>query len=209
MYSPRVPQDLTEVAADAFCGELRNVSVHGATLAGSRGPLLLDGASITRADLSGTRYLRSSVGDAVFSQCNLANARWTEAALTRVTFLDCQMTGFDVNASALLDIQFLSSKLSLSNFRFLSRARVLFEDCEMDGTDFTGVDLRRCIFRRCILDGSLFNEAKAAGLDLRGSSIGAVQGIGGLRGAVIDHLQLLDLAEALASNAGLVVSDET
>jgi hypothetical protein len=209
VYSPRVPEELIEVAADAFIGELRSVSVHGATLARSRGSILLDGARITRTDLNETRYVRASLGDAIFSQCNLANARWTEAVLTRVTFQDCQMTGFDVNASALLDIRFLGSKLSLSNFRFLSRARILFADCEMDGTDFTGVDLRRCIFNRCVLDGSLFHEAKAEGLDLRGSSIAAVQGISGLRGAVIDHLQLMDLAETLASNAGLIVSDET
>jgi uncharacterized protein YjbI with pentapeptide repeats len=209
VFSPRVPEELTVVDAAAFFGEVRNISLHGATLARAAGPLLVDGARVTRTDLSQSRFVRASMGDVIFFDCNLANARWSEAALTRVTFEECQMTGFDVNSSALLDIQFLRCKLSLSSFRFLSNARVQFAHCEMDGTDFQGVDLRRCFFDRCILTGSLFHEAKAHGLDLRGSSIAAVQGIGGLRGAVIDQLQLLDLAQALASNAGLVVSEKT
>jgi uncharacterized protein YjbI with pentapeptide repeats len=119
------------------------------------------------------------------------------------------MTGFDVNSAALLDVQFLACKLSLSSFRFLSKAKVHFADCEMDGTDFQGVDLRGCRFERCILTGSLFHEAKSQGLDLRGSAITGLQGLGGLRGAVIDHLQLLDIADTLASHAGLTVSERS
>jgi uncharacterized protein YjbI with pentapeptide repeats len=195
------------VDADAFFGELRSISLQDATLARSAGYLLVDGARISRTDLSESQFVRASIGDVVFSDCNFANGRWSEAALTRVSFEECQMTGFDVNSASLLDIQFLRCKLSLSSFRYLSHAKVLFADCEMDGTDFQGVDLRQCFFDRCILTGSLFNEAKAHGLDLRGSSIADVQGIGGLGGAVIDQLQLLDLAQALASNAGLVVRE--
>lgn len=208
VFPPRLPEELTAVDVDAFFGELRSISLQGATLARSAGPLLIDGARISRTDLSESRFIRASLGDVVFSDCNLANARWSEAALTRVSFEECQMTGFDVNSSALLEVQFLRCKLSLSSFRYLSNARALFVDCEMDGTDFQGVDLRQCLFERCILTGSLFNEAKAHGLDLRGSSVADLQGIGGLRGALIDQLQLLDLAEALASNAGLVVREK-
>lgn len=189
-------------------GEVRSVSLHGATLASSVGPLMVDGARITRTDLSESRYARASLGDVTFSDCSLANARWSEASLTRVTFQDCQMMGFDVNSSGLLDVQFVRCKLSLSSFRFLTKAKVLFADCEMDGADFHGVDLRGCQFDRCTLTGALFHEAKTEGVDLRDSSIMAAHGIGGLRGALIDHLQLLDLSEALASYVGLVVEEK-
>jgi uncharacterized protein YjbI with pentapeptide repeats len=204
-----VPEELTTISADEFLGDLQSISLLGATLPGTSGPLALEGARITRADLSGSRLVRPSLVDVLLTGCNLANARWGGGALTRVTFQECQMTGFDVNSAALIDVQFLACKLSLSSFRFLSKAKVRFADCEMDGTDFQGVDLRGCRFERCILTGSLFHEAKAQGLDLRGSSITGLQGLGGLGGAVIDHLQLLDIADTLASHAGLTVSERS
>jgi uncharacterized protein YjbI with pentapeptide repeats len=204
---PRVPEALTAVGANQFLGELSCISLQGATLTRSAGPLLIDGARITATDLSESRFVRPSVGDAIFDDCNLANAHWSESALTRVAFRECQMTGFDGNASALIDVQFWRCKLSLSSFRFLTSAKVQFTDCEMDGTDFHGVDLRRCRFDRCVLTGSLFHEANADTVDLRGSSIAAVQGVDGLRGAIIDRLQLLDLAEPLGAHAGLLVRE--
>lgn len=191
--------------AEHFRGELSSISLQGATLTRSARPLLIDGARITATDLSESRFVRPSWGDVIFDDCNLANAHWSESALTRVVFRECQMTGFDANSSTLIDVQFLRCKLSLSSFRFLANAKVQFTDCEMDGTDFHGVDLRRCRFDRCILTGSLFHGARADAVDLRGSSIAAVQGIDGLRGAIIDQLQLLDIAESLASHAGLLV----
>ncbi|HVC22252.1 MAG TPA: pentapeptide repeat-containing protein [Candidatus Dormibacteraeota bacterium] len=205
VYSPRVPEDLVTVEAAEFLGELRGVSLLGATLAETAGPLLVDGGRLTRTDLSATRFLRPSLGDLVFSNCNLANLHWGSAAMTRTTFQECQMTGFDVNSSTLVDVQFQGCKLSLSSFRFLAKAKVRFVDCEMDGTDFHGVDLRACRFENCILTGSLFHGAKSEGVDLRGSSLTGLQGIDGLRGAVIDQIQLLDLADSLASHAGLTV----
>lgn len=87
-----------------------------------------------------------------------------------MTLQECQTTGFDVYASALLEIQFLSRKLSLSGFRLLSHSTVLVVNCELNGTDFHGVDLRACRFDRCTMAGSLFHEATADGVDLRGSS---------------------------------------
>jgi len=87
----------------------------------------------------------------------------------------------------------------------LAKAKVRFTNCEMDDTVCHGVDRRRCLFNRCLLTGSLFHEAKADRVDLSGSAIAAIQRIGGLPGVVIDQVQLLDLAEALASSAGLEV----
>ena len=196
---------MTTLVAAEFLGELSSISVVGATLEEAVGPLVIDGGRITRTDLNRSRFLRPSLSDLVFLDCNLANLRWGGAAMTRTIFQECQMTGFDVNSSSLLDIQFLGCKLSLSSFRFLAKAKVRFVGCEMDGADFHAVDLRDCRFERCILTDSLFHEAKAAGVDLRGSSLTGLQGIDGLRGAVIDQIQLLDLAESLASHAGLTV----
>ncbi|MGA9920687.1 MAG: pentapeptide repeat-containing protein [Candidatus Dormiibacterota bacterium] len=206
-FSPRVPEALRVVDANQFEGQLSSISLQGATITRSAGPLLIDGARITATDLSESRFVRPSVGDAIFDDCNLANAHWSESALTRVAFRECQMTGFDANASALIDVHFWRCKLSLSSFRFLVSAKVQFTDCEMDGTDFHGVDLRRCRFDRCILTGSLFHGANADCLDLRSSALAAVQGIDGLRGALIDQLQLLELAESLAAHAGLLVRE--
>ncbi len=204
---PRLSADLAVVAPEEVGRELKNISLSGARLAGRGGPLLVDGARITRCDLSESRFVRPSVGDAVLFDCNLANARWSEASVTRVSFENCQLTGLDVNSSVLTDVSFLRCKLSLSSFRYLARAKIRFADCELDGADFQGVDLRPATFARCVLTGALFHQARADGLDLRGSSITAVQGIDGLRGAVIDHLQLLDIVEGLAAHAGLLVRD--
>ncbi|HUY57299.1 MAG TPA: pentapeptide repeat-containing protein [Candidatus Micrarchaeaceae archaeon] len=208
VFSPRVPEELTVVVAEGFHGELRSIAVTDATVTLPPADLLVEGARITRSNLGESRTVRPSLGDVVFSDCNLANSRWSEARLSRVRFRQCQMTGFDANASTLLDVEFRSCKLSLSSFRFLAKAKILFAHCEMDGTDFQGCDLRHCRFDHCVLTGSLFDQAQTAGVDLRGSTIAAVQGVSGLRGAVIDQLQLLDLTTALASHVGLVVRDE-
>ncbi|MGC1185370.1 MAG: pentapeptide repeat-containing protein [Candidatus Dormiibacterota bacterium] len=205
VYPPRVPDDVVTLRGEEFSGELRGVSLVGATLAETVGPLVVDGGRVTRTDLTASRFLRPSLCDLVLLDCNLANLRWGGAAMTRTTYQECQMTGFDVNSSTLVDVQFLGCRLSLASFRFLAQAKVRFVDCEMDGADFQGVDLRACHFENCILTGSLFHQAKSEGVDLRGSSLTGLQGIDGLRGAVIDQLQLLDLADSLASQAGLTV----
>ncbi|MGH7642521.1 MAG: pentapeptide repeat-containing protein [Candidatus Dormibacteria bacterium] len=207
IFGPRIPDDLAIVSREAFSGELRSAAAVDSALNPTDGHLLVDGARFTRCDFGESRISRVAIGDAALVGCNLANTHWGRAAMTRVEFQDCQMTGFDVNGATLLDVQFCRCKLSLSSFRFLTKAKVLFADCEMDGTDFQGVDLRRCRFHSCRLTGSLFHEACTDGVDLRGSTLDGLQGLGGLRGAVIDRLQQLDLTDALASYAGLVVRD--
>jgi len=68
-------------------------------------------------------------------------------------------------------------------------------------------DLSDARFVACdFTDAELFNVDLAGG-DLRDNELGGLRGVGCLRGATVDALQLLALGPALAAHVGLVVEE--
>lgn len=80
----------------------------------------------------------------------------------------------------------------------------MFDGCSLRAAVITG-DLSGVVFTDCDLTATEFTATRAQGCDLRGSRLGAARGLLSLRGAKISADQAVDIADALAAEAGLVV----
>jgi uncharacterized protein YjbI with pentapeptide repeats len=80
----------------------------------------------------------------------------------------------------------------------------VFDGCSFREAVISG-DLSGVVFSDCDLTGTEFAASRAQGCDLRGSRLGAARGLLSLRGAKISADQAVDVADALAAEAGLVV----
>jgi uncharacterized protein YjbI with pentapeptide repeats len=78
---------------------------------------------------------------------------------------------------------------------------ILFHDCKLDYANLR---------EGCDLPGTDFGRAEMTTVDLRGSDLSRLGGdLAGLRGAIVDSSQLIDLAPRLAAAAGLEVEDRS
>jgi uncharacterized protein YjbI with pentapeptide repeats len=174
---------VTELAAG---GRYTDLEVRGDDLAGTR----LEGASFTHCTFEG---IEADV------------ARWRGLSARATVFRDSRMTGVQLNEATLRDVLFADTRLDMANFRLAKLERVTFRDCSLAEADFGDATLDSVRFERCRLRGATFRDASCRSADLRGCSLEDIDGAGGLAGAKIDPIQLMELAPALARHIGLVV----
>ena len=67
--------------------------------------------------------------------------------------------------------------------------------------------MKATVFSRCQLVETDFSKATMSLVDLRGSELRPAGSILGLRGAIIDPLQLMELSRTLAQQLGITVED--
>jgi uncharacterized protein YjbI with pentapeptide repeats len=158
---------------------------------------------ITGADLSASTFL-----DARLESCELSNAVFHEGEFRRVELYECGATGLAAGDATFSNVLFESCLLRLANFRLSKFDSVIFLKCDLRGADFMGAQLTNVAFQDCELGEASFERCVCVNVDLRTSQIEALAGAHGLSGAIIDSLQLLDLAPKLASALGLLVRDE-
>jgi uncharacterized protein YjbI with pentapeptide repeats len=163
----------------------------------------LDGVSMT-----GSRLRSLTLLDAVFKDVDASNADWTGARLKRVVFDGCRMTGFGGFEVEAEDVLFRNCQLHLASFRRARMRRVMFESCLLDEADFAGVSLSDSRFAGSQVRRADFNEARLVRVDFRGSALEEPRGdVRGLRGAIIDPVQLVGLAATIADGLGIVVEE--
>lgn len=104
-------------------------------------------------------------------------------------------------------MSFKACKLDYANFRHSEIERVSFEDCVLTGADFQGASIKATVFSRCQLVEADFSKADMSLVDLRGSELRPAGSVLGLRGAIIDPLQLMELSRMLAQELGITVED--
>jgi uncharacterized protein YjbI with pentapeptide repeats len=163
---------------------------------------------IAGADLSGSRLEGAGFLSCEFRSVEADVARWRGVNARLTTFRDSRMTGIQLNECELRECLFVDTRLDMANFRLARLERVTFRDCSLVEADFADADLDTVRFERCRLNGAGFRDARCRATDLRGSSLEDVDGAGGLSGATIDAVQLMELAPALARHLGLRVADD-
>jgi uncharacterized protein YjbI with pentapeptide repeats len=104
------------------------------------------------------------------------------------------------------EVTFKGCRLDYANFRHSTIEQVSFEDCRLDEADFQGASIDATRFCGCQLTQADFSKAKLSLVDLRGSELGLAGSVL-LAGAIIDRLQLIDLAPVLAQELGITVED--
>jgi uncharacterized protein YjbI with pentapeptide repeats len=156
-------------------------------------------------DLSGTRLEGAAFLSCEFRSVEADVARWRGVSARLTTFRGSRMTGVQLNECQLRETLFVETRLDMANFRMAKLERVTFRDCSLNEADFADAELDTVRFESCRLNGASFRGARCRATDLRGSSLEDLDGAGGLAGATIDAVQLMELAPALARHIGLRV----
>ena len=95
----------------------------------------------------------------------------------------------------------------LARLSYLGRPHALLEGCDLRGALLMESGLTDLRFAACDLTGVELVNVDLAGSDLRDNELSGLKGVGCLRGATIDPLQLLTLGPALAAHVGLVIAE--
>lgn len=162
----------------------------------------LDGTDLERRGLRGLRMVDVEAEGIV-----AANGDWGGALLRRVCFRGARLTGLNLGEAKLEDARFVDCKLDYANFRHATIDHVSFEGCVLSDADFQGAEIYATAFPGSRLQGTDFTKAELAHVDLRGAELAPGGSLLGLRGAIVDSLQLIDLAPQLAAELGIAVED--
>ncbi|MGN2639152.1 pentapeptide repeat-containing protein [Nocardia takedensis] len=159
--------------------------------------------TMTGGSLRHTRFADVWVRDTRWIGTDLADGSWQDAEL-----IAAALSGVDAGGAVLRRVRFEGCKLDSVNLRRAKLREVSFIDCVLRDTDFGGATLSTVSFPGTRLEGLLVDNARLSAVDLReAAAIDIASGIPALRGARITPLQLMDLAPALAREAGILVGD--
>jgi uncharacterized protein YjbI with pentapeptide repeats len=152
---------------------------------------------------------RVSARSLQFTECNIGMLRWHEGKISKVWFNDCKLLGARFDQVVLEHVAFTNCKLDYSTFsQVRASGPVMFDRCSLREVDFEGCNLTRALFDECDLFLANFGSGRYAKCDLRGSDLSTVKGVNNLKSAIIDRGQLLQLAEAMASEPDLTFGDD-
>jgi uncharacterized protein YjbI with pentapeptide repeats len=162
--------------------EWRDVVLDDTDLTGSR----LRGVLIERAHAATFRARRS-----VWRDVRLDTARLGSAEMWESDWAAVEIRG---------------GKLDYLNLRSAKLVDVTFGGCVIGDLDLEGCTVERMRFTDCSIRRLSVRQARLSGVDLRGAEFSALEGIEGLRGALVSQAQLLDMAPLLAEQAGIEVA---
>ena len=145
--------------------------------------------------------------DTRFVGCDFSGAVLPGAVLTRVTFTDCRLTGAIFGGAGINDVRFTGCRAADMSFRMAKAKYLLAENCLLRAADFYEATLEFTRLVNCDLSEANFRDARLSGVKLHGSTLNDLTGALSLRGAEIDTQQLLVLAPALCSAAGINVTE--
>ena len=162
---------------------------------------------LTDVDLGESKLRAVEFVDVVAERIDAANGDWGGAQLRRTLFSDARLTGLSFAEARIQEVSFKACKLDYANFRHSEIERVSFEDCVLTGADFQGAEHQGHDFlplsargNRLLQSNHVARRPAGIGLRLAGSVLG-------LRGAIIDPLQLMELSRTLAQELGITVED--
>ncbi len=167
----------------------------------------LEGVELRDASLEGVRLRGVRLVDVAAEDLAAANGDWGEGLLRRVVLRGSRMTGLNLGAAKIEEARFAGCKLDYANFRHCTIEHATFEDCVLTGADFQGAEIYATRFSGCQLAQADFTKAELSHVDLRGSELAPAGSVLGLRGAIVDSLQLIDLSPVIAHELGIVVED--
>lgn len=204
---PALFHDLPHAGADALAdgAELEGVRIGGEQVELNATRLSLDTVRCDALHVAGAHLPRLSALHTWWEDCDLSNCECSGAAIRHAVLRRVRLTGVELAESALRDVLVEDCKIDLANLRFAKLERVTFRRCLLNEADFSGSEQRAVRYEECDLRAAQFSQAKLHDVDLRGSKLEGLSGLGDMRGARISNEQLLELAPAMAAQLGLRV----
>lgn len=188
--------------------ELERVRIAAAEVRGAEaGAGRIEQAQLEDVDLDESKLRGLALIDVIAERLGAANGVWGGATLRRVSLQGSRLTGIDLGEAHLEDVHLKACKLDYANFRNGAVENVTFEDCVLRGADFQGARLRGVRFSGCQLIETDFSRAQLERVDFRGSELALAGSFLGLRGAIVDSLQLMEMSRPIAHELGITVDD--
>jgi uncharacterized protein YjbI with pentapeptide repeats len=160
---------------------------------------------LLRCCIDGLSMRRARIVESLLADVHGASVDFTDS-----TWRDCRMSGGRLGALALAgatwaSIRVRGSKLGFVNLAGARLEDVVFEECEIGGLDARAAQMRSVAFVDCTIDELNVAGATLLKVDLSGARLRSLVGVESLRGAIVSHEQLLDLAPLLAAELGIEV----
>lgn len=212
LEAPRVdepdPQDLTEIAAEELgsreshdarhvaSADLSEYDLEGSTFS----ECLLEGLTLGSTRLRGSRFIESVVTDSFAPELSAARTTWRTVRIDRPRWGSAEL--FD---ASLESVRISGGKIDFLNLRGSVLTDVVIEGCSIGELDLGQVRATRVALVDCRIGTLDVSGATLASVDLRSSTFDRIDGLDGLRGAIIDDSQLSLLAELFAAQLGVIV----
>jgi uncharacterized protein YjbI with pentapeptide repeats len=160
---------------------------------------------LERCCLDGLRMRRARLVESLLEEVHAASVDLSDS-----TWRDSHLSGVRLGAVTLIGatwsgIRVRHSKLGFVNLAGARLEDVVFEKCVVEALDARSAQLRSVTFVDCAMDEINLAEATLSKVDLSGARLRSLIGVESLRGAIVSHQQLLDLAPVLAEQLGLEV----
>jgi uncharacterized protein YjbI with pentapeptide repeats len=187
-------------------GDYDSLDFEGTDLSGQSAA----GASFVACRLAGCRLDGASLAGARLSECLVEEPGAASLDVADGTWREVVVQGGRIGAltgtrAAWTDVRLRSVRADYVVLPGAKLRHVALEDCAIDELDLGGAEVEGLTLAGCTIATLVLDEARLTEADLRGARIGAVRGVGGLRGATLTPEQVMDLAPALAAFAGITV----
>ncbi|HVV19353.1 MAG TPA: pentapeptide repeat-containing protein [Pseudonocardiaceae bacterium] len=160
---------------------------------------------ITGVYLTQARLSNLELSNCRLAELDLSNAMLAAIAMRTVELVTCRGIGLSLSIGQAGDLYVEDCTLDYSALEITKvRGVAVFHRCSFRDARITG-DLSDVVFAECDFTGAEFTAARADRCDLPESQLVGAQGLLTLRGARITRDQAISVADALATEAGLVV----
>jgi uncharacterized protein YjbI with pentapeptide repeats len=200
--------DLTDVPGDLLhAGDARDAERYQATDLSGRD---LTGIRFQECEFQGVMLHECRLRGSSFSDCVLSDVHAAVFSAPRSTWRDVRIEhsrlgSVEVYEAGMRSVHLDACKLGFVNLRNAALTDVLISNCIIDELDLGSATVQRLELQNCRIGTLDTTNARLKDVDLRSSEFGAIQGVEGLRGAIIDDSQLNLMAALLARHLGIIV----
>jgi uncharacterized protein YjbI with pentapeptide repeats len=158
----------------------------------------LDAVTLTETGLRGARFVDTRVTASFATSLIAARSTWRRASLENPRWGSAEL--FE---SGLDSVHLRGGKIDFLNLRGSTLTDVLIEDAQITELDLGGFTGTRVAIRNCRLETIDFTRATCVDVDLRDTSFSRVNGIEGMRGTILNEIQLAEFAPVMANLLGI------
>jgi uncharacterized protein YjbI with pentapeptide repeats len=175
-------------------GDLTDVDLSGASFL----ECVLDGLTLTGTGLRGSRFVDTRVSATFATSLVAARSTWRRVRVESPRWGSAEL--FD---ASLESVTIHGGKIDFLNLRGAKLTDVVIEDAQITELDLAGFTGTRIAVRNCRIDTIDLTRAACVDVDLRDTSFSRINGIEGMRGTILNEIQLAELSPVLAALLGI------
>ncbi|MCY0942215.1 pentapeptide repeat-containing protein [Streptomyces antarcticus] len=201
LTAARIPDD--DLTDDAM---IRGVAYDGEVFAGQNVECAeVEQSGFENCRFTGLRTRQVIFSDTSFGTCDFAQIRAEDTSLVRATVTSSRITGASWSKSHFADVTFEACRSDMSLWRHSKFKGVVFTGCNLVQADFQFAEMRDVLFTGCDLTGAQFAHLKAQRVRFEECTLIDVGGAEHLKGATVQGPGAMELALALARDAGIKI----